>query len=129
MRERVFAGDHPMVVAALTELARQALRLGKVDYASAQAAKAAAMADRLHPQPAPGQVAAHAIDAAAKLMSADFAAAGIAITRAESLLAALPGDAELQATVDYVHGELCKRPRTPAVPACAGIEPTEPALP
>lgn len=130
MRERVFSGDHPMIVTALTDLASQALRVDKPDYAVEQAAKAVAMADRLDPTPNHNAVKARSVWAGALLTTKKFLASGEVVTRAEKDLAAMKSPADfLVARVEHVRAELCKRPRTPAVPSCAGIRPTEPALP
>jgi len=130
MRERAFAGDHPMRVTALTDVARQALRMQEFDYALAQSAKAVAMADRLDGKPNRDATMARTVWSGALLMSKDFVGAGEVISRAERDLAAMSApDEDLVANVDYIRTNLCKRPRRPRVPSCAGITPTEPALP
>jgi tetratricopeptide (TPR) repeat protein len=49
MHRRAFRGDHEMVLVPMTNLARQALALGRLDQAEAAAGEAAAMAERLYP--------------------------------------------------------------------------------
>jgi hypothetical protein len=130
MRERALGGDHPMLVSALAGLAQTALRLERTDEGLALAARAEAMALRVFPQPDRARVFASLVHAGALINAADYVAAGEAITRAEQDLAALADKPEdLVATVPAVRHALCRRPRSPPVPSCAGIEPTEPALP
>jgi len=70
------------------------------------------------------------IQAGALINNKRFVEAGETLSRAETELAKLdaPPDYIVQG-IGYVRTGLCKRPRAPAVPSCAGIEPTEPALP
>ena len=75
-------------------------------------------------------VFAAAMHAAALINSGRYVEAGDVVVHAEAGLAALsPAPEDLAATVPALVHALCRRPRTPAVPRCAGIEPTEPALP
>ncbi len=130
MRERVFSGDHPMIVTALTDLGEQALRVNKVPYGVEQAAKAVAMADRLESAPNYNAVKARSVWAHALLLNKDYSAAGDVISRAEKDLAAMDAPPDyLVARVVRVRTDLCQRPRTPAVSSCAGIPTTEPAFP
>lgn len=130
MRERVFSGDHPMIVTALTDLADQALRVNRFAYGAEQAAKAVAMADRLEPAPNYNAVKARSVWAHALLLTKDYPAAGEVISRAEKELAAMDAPPDyLVARVVRVRTELCKQARPPAVSSCAGIPPTEPARP
>ena len=70
------------------------------------------------------------VHAAALINSERYVEAGDVLAHAEAGLAALsPPPEDLLATAPALLHALCKRPRTPAVPRCAGIEPTEPALP
>ncbi|MEO7251337.1 MAG: serine/threonine-protein kinase, partial [Arenimonas sp.] len=130
MREQVFGGDHPMLVTALTDVARQALRLEKYDYAVAQSSRAVAMADRLDPAPNRNAIMARTVWSGALLMSKNVLGSGDVISQAEKDLAGLKApDEDMVAVVEYIRTELCKRPRTPAVPSCAGIASSEPAQP
>lgn len=94
MREQVFSGDHPMVLRALTDLARQALVTGRNALALETSERAAAMADRLHAEPAVAQLLAWAVWGDALRTSADTAGAVRALQRAEQLLAQLPDASE-----------------------------------
>ncbi|WP_290890962.1 serine/threonine-protein kinase [Arenimonas sp.] len=128
MRRAAFKGDHPMIVGSAYSLAMDALRREEFAYAESLARDAAAMADRLGAVEM-GIMARVAL-AGTMIQTRDFTAAGEHAAQARERLASLPApEAYLVANVDKVISELCKRPRTPAVAACAGIEPTEPALP
>ena len=130
MRERALGGrDHPLLVMALTGLAQTALRLDRTEEGLALAARGEEMAVRIYPQPHRTRVFAIAMHAAALINSRRFVDAGEATTRAEAALAEMAEPPEdLAAFVPSLRHELCKRPRDPAVPSCAGIEPTEPPL-
>lgn len=91
MRRNVFAGDHPMLVQALTSLARQALSMERLDVAAEAAAEAADMADRMA-----AREASHASQLLARL------------THAETLLAL--GEPEAAAAALGQAGELLRRP-------------------
>jgi hypothetical protein len=96
----------------------------------ALATRAVDIARVAYPQPNADTAFAMGIQAGALINSKRFVDAGEVLTRAEAELARLDAPPEyIVQGIGYVRQGLCKRPRTPAVPSCAGIEPTEPALP
>lgn len=130
IRERSFPDDHPMLVGPLAGLAQLSLRADRTDEGLRYAARADAMARRVYAAPDRNAVFAAAMHAAALINSGRFVEAGEVVAHAEAGLAALPVPAEdLQALLPNLVHALCKRPRDPAVARCAGIAPTEPALP
>ena len=92
--------------------------------------EAVGVAGRAYPEANEYTVFARLIQAGALINSKRFLEAGDALVLAEAELATLdaPPDYVVQGA-KYTREGLCKRPRSPAVPSCAGIEPTEPALP
>lgn len=120
MHRHAFKGDHAMVLVPLTNLARLALDLERIDLAAPAAEQAAAMAERLYPD---GQrasfVNALAALAAVRLAQHRDADARPLLGRAQKALARL--DAAPAATRKYV-AELVTRacPRDPT--ACAASE-------
>jgi len=130
MRQRIFGGDHPLLITPLTDLALEAIKRKDLELALELGAMAEAMSQRVHPAPHPNSVMAMSVHSIALINSRQFLAAGDVVSRAEAMLADLtdPPDYVRDNVVGIRHG-LCMRPRTPPVPSCAGIEPTEPALP
>jgi serine/threonine-protein kinase len=130
LRERAFGGDHPMLVDLMAGVAQMAMRLGDNEYGLAEAARADAMARRVFTEPHRTTLFAKFTHTAALLNSGRFVEAGELALAAEAELAALPEPPDdLVQMVPVLRANICKRPRDPPVPACAGIEPTEPALP
>jgi serine/threonine-protein kinase len=128
MRRRIFNGDQPLLVTPLTDLALEHIKRGEYDQSLALSGEAIAMARRVYPGPHPHTVMALNVQGIALLNSGQFLAAGEIIVQAETALAALVDPpAHVGDTVVGLRQALCKRPRTPPVPSCAGIEPTEPA--
>lgn len=130
MREAVLGGAHPALVRPLMDLAQSALMRGEADYGLQLATRAVEVATTAWPQPNADTVFARGIQAGALINNRRFVDAGEAISRAEADLAALEDAPDyIVEGIGYVRQSLCKRPRTPAVPSCAGIAPTEPPLP
>ncbi|HEY9145284.1 MAG TPA: tetratricopeptide repeat protein, partial [Thiobacillus sp.] len=128
MRRRIFGGDHPLLVTPLTDLALEHLKRGNLEQSLAIAAEAEAMGRRVYPGPHQATVMAMNVQGIALVNSKQFLAAGEVISRAEAALSELSDPpAFVGETVRGLRAALCKRPRTPPVPSCAGIEPTEPA--
>ncbi len=130
MREAVLGGEHPALVRPMMDLAQSALGRGEAERGLALSTRAMEIALAAYPQPNADTVFAMGIRAGALINNKRFLEAGEQISRAEVDLAKLdaPPDYIVQG-IGYIRQGLCKRPRTPAVPSCAGIEPTEPALP
>ena len=122
MHRRSFDGDHVMVLVPMTNLARQALDLGKLELAAEWSEKAVAMADRLYPDSSHHyQVNALAALAATRLAQARDAEAATVLRRARRLLAGL--DNAPASTSDYVAGlfkQVCGAAIDPS-PDCAGV--------
>ncbi|MFY2762783.1 protein kinase domain-containing protein [Arenimonas sp. MALMAid1274] len=130
MRRRAFKGDHPMLVTAMNSVAIQAMRLKKFNLAKTQAEESVAMSARLYPEPTGNQIMAVSTLGGARLMSGDPQGAGQALQQGVALLGKMRQPEEyLAQNLQKLLDELCKRPHEPAVEACAGITPTEPALP
>ena len=130
MREAALGGEHPSLVRPMMDLAQSALMRGDAPTGLALATRAVDISRKAYPQPHADTVFAMGIQAGALINNKRFLEAGEAITRAEAELARLDAPPEyIVQGLGYVRQGLCKRPRTPAVPSCAGIEPTEPALP
>jgi serine/threonine-protein kinase len=130
MREAALGGAHPSLVRPLMDLAQSALMRDDAATGLALATRAVDIARVAYPQPNADTAFAMGIQAGALINSKRFVDAGEVLTRAEAELARLDAPPEyIVQGIGYVRQGLCKRPRTPAVPSCAGIEPTEPALP
>ncbi|MCX7034766.1 MAG: serine/threonine-protein kinase [Arenimonas sp.] len=130
MREAALGGEHPSLVPPLMDLAQSALMRGDAEVGLALATRAVAISRTAFPQPHADTVFALGIQAGALINNKRFLDAGEAISLAEADLARLDAPPEyIVQGIGYVRQGLCKRPRTPPVPSCAGIEPTEPALP
>ncbi|MBP6627354.1 MAG: tetratricopeptide repeat protein, partial [Arenimonas sp.] len=130
MREQVLGDSHPALVRPLMDLARDAMMRGETDYALEQAIKAVAVAERAYAEPSVDRVYALVMHAGALINAKQFLQSGEVLMRAEAEAATLQAPPDyLTEGLSYTRRELCKRPRTPAVPSCAGIVPTEPALP
>ena len=130
MRRSVLGNSHPAMVMPLLDLAQGSLMRGDAAAGLALSTEAVEVAGRAYPQPNEYTVFAQLIQAGALINSKRFLDAGEALVQAESDLATLDAapDYVLQGA-KYTRQGLCKRPRTPPVPSCAGIESTEPALP
>ncbi|HUD41068.1 MAG TPA: serine/threonine-protein kinase [Dokdonella sp.] len=121
MHRRAFRGDHEMVLVPMTNLARQALALGRLDQAEEAAGEAAAMAERLYPD---GR-SHYRLNALAALAGTRLAQGRD--TEAAALLLRLrtPPDALAQApasTRDYAAeliAQLCGEGRSTAAPCAA----------
>jgi tetratricopeptide (TPR) repeat protein len=130
MREAVLGGEHPALVRPLMDLAQSALMRGEADTGLQLATRAVAVATQAWPQPNADTVFAMGIQAGALINSKRFLEAGEVVSRAEADLARLADAPDyIVEGIGYVRQGLCKRPRDPPVPSCAGIAPTEPALP
>lgn len=128
MRRRIFGGDHPLLVTPLTDLALEHLKRGDLEQSLAIATEAEAMGRRVYPWPHQATVMAMNVQGIVLVNSKQFLAAGEVISRAEAALKELSDPpAYVAETVRGLRAALCKRPRTPSVPSCAGIEPTETA--
>lgn len=130
MRRSVLGDSHPALVMPLLDLARESLRRDDAAAGLALATEAVGVAGRAYPQANEYTVFSLLIQSAALINSKRFLEAGQVLSQAETDLATLvsPPDYVVQGA-KYTREGLCKRPRTPAVPSCAGIEPTEPAMP
>ncbi len=100
MRKRLFKSAHPLIVRGLTNVARQALELDRVDLALASAREAVDTGDRAFTKAHAYQVLALAVLAESLARHADAAAAANALVRAEVELAAL--DEPIASVTDYV---------------------------
>ena len=130
MREAVLGGAHPALVRPLMDLAQSALMRGEADQGLQLATRAVDVATKAWPQPSADTVFAMGIQAGALINNRRFLEAGEVVTRAEADLARLPDAPDyIVQGLGYVRDGLCKRPRDPPVPSCAGIVPTEPPLP
>lgn len=130
MRESVLGGKHPSLVRPMMDLAQSALMRGDAATGLALATRAVDISRVAYPQPHADTVFAMGIQAGALINSKRFIDAGETLTQAEAQLARLDSPPEhIVQGLGYVRQGLCKRPRAPPVPSCAGIEPTEPALP
>lgn len=130
MRRSVLGDSHPAMVMPLLDLAQASLMRGDPAAGLALSTEAVGVAGRAYPEANEHTVFARLIQAGALINSKRFLEAGDALVLAEAELATLdaPPDYVVQGA-KYTRDGLCKRPRSPAVPSCAGIEPTEPALP
>lgn len=90
MRRKVFREEHPMVVTALSNIARLSLRAGDAASALTYAREGAAIADRVYTEPNRFHPTIHATLADAWLANADPDTAHLSWSRAGELLAALP---------------------------------------
>jgi len=121
MHRRAFRGDHEMVLVPMTNLARQALALGRLDQAEEAAAEAAAMAERLYPD---GR-SHYRLNALAALAGTRLAQGRDAEAAALLLRLQTPPDALAQApasTRDYaaeLAAQLCRDGRYTAAPCTA----------
>lgn len=122
MRERVFRGDNPSVVTALTHVARLTADGGDVAAARQVAERAAAMADRVYAEPNARHATAHATLARVRADAGDVAGAGAALQRARALLAKVEDPpASVEDQVARAAAALCARPEAPQ--AACGAEP------
>jgi serine/threonine-protein kinase len=109
MHRRSFDGDHVMVLVPMTNLARQALDVGKLDLAAEWSEKAVAMADRLYPQSSHHyQVNALAALVATRLAQGRNDEAATLLQRTRTLLASL--ETPPASTRDYVAGLVARMP-------------------
>ena len=130
MRRSVLGKSHPALVMPLLNLAQGSLLRGDAAAGLALATEAVEVAGRAYPGTNEYTVFARLIQAGALINSKRFLDAGEALVQAESDLATLdPAPDYVLQGAKYTRQGLCKRPRAPPVPSCAGIEPTEPALP
>ncbi|HEU0152901.1 MAG TPA: serine/threonine-protein kinase [Arenimonas sp.] len=130
MRRSVLGDSHPAMVMPLLDLAQVALMRGDAEDGLALATEAVGVAGRAYPEANEYTVFAKLIRAGALINSKRFLEAGETLVLAETELAGLaePPDYVVQGA-RYTRDGLCRRPRSPPVPSCAGITPTEPALP
>ncbi len=130
MREAVLGDEHPALVRPMMDLAQSALMRDEAEYGLELATRAVEVATQAWPQPNADTVFAMGIQAGALINNKRFVDAGEVLTHAEAELAKLDDAPDyITQGIGYVRQGLCKRPRNPPVPSCAGIEPTEPALP
>jgi tetratricopeptide (TPR) repeat protein len=120
MHRRSFKGDHVMVLVPMTNLARQAIELGRADAAATAAESAVAMADRLY-QDSDHHYHANALTtlAEARLLQGSLDAAADAVIRARTSLASL--EAPPASSVAYTDGvveRLCANPVSTRFPIC-----------
>lgn len=130
MREGVLGDKHPALVRPMLDLAQSALMRDDAETGLRLATRAVEVATQAYPQPNADTVFAMGIQAGALINNKRFVDAGEVLSRAEADLAKLEAPPEyIVEGLGYVRQGLCKRPRDPPVPSCAGIVPTEPALP
>ena len=110
MRRKVFRNQHPMVVTALSNIARLSLKSGDADTALTHATEGATMADLVYTEPNRFHPFIHATLADAQLANDDVTAAQRSWSRARDLLATLPdAPPSVVRWVEEVRGRLCKR--------------------
>jgi tetratricopeptide (TPR) repeat protein len=118
MRRKVFRNEHPMVVSALSNVARLQLRSGDAAGALVHADEGAAMADRVYTAPNRFHPSIHATLADARLALDDLAGARSALWRARQLLAEMGEDTPPSTArwVEEVGMRVCARDAA----SCAG---------
>lgn len=111
MRRKVFRNEHPMVVAALGNVARLQLRSGDMAGALAHAEEGAAMADRVYTAPNRFHPTIHATLADSRLALDDVTGAVQALRRARSLLESMGEDLPPSTArwVEEVGTRVCQR--------------------
>ncbi|MEO7431916.1 MAG: serine/threonine-protein kinase, partial [Dokdonella sp.] len=117
MHQHSFSGDHVMVLVPMTNLARQALDVGKLDLASEWAEKAVAMADRMYAKSSHHyQVNAVAALAATRLAQGRTPEAIELVARTHTLLAGLDNvPASTRDYVDNLTRRVCERSGPPTL--------------
>lgn len=119
MRARVLGDDHPLLVRALTNVARQALALQHVDQAEEAARLAVAIAGRAFATPDPQTAQALLALAEVRLHQGDVDGAGEHLHQARAILAQWPEvSAGMQARLAQVEQAWCADPAAAVAMAC-----------
>ncbi|MCK9489521.1 MAG: serine/threonine-protein kinase [Xanthomonadales bacterium] len=125
MRGRVLAADHPLRVRALTNVARQALELERLDLAAEAAGEAVAVAARAFSAPTPQALQALVTLADVRLRQGDAVAAGNLLGRARQMQARLPeANVRMQAHLEQIEQAWCADPAAAGAVLCQGLTTT-----
>ena len=122
MREKIFRGDHPMLVAPVSGLAMWAVGLKKYDEAVVLAEKAAKMSERVYAESNHSTAFAWWTLSLAQTKTGDFAAAGESLQRSEREFAKLdPPPEDLAESIPALREHLCDQAKAQgtAVAICA----------
>ncbi|MGB4858288.1 MAG: serine/threonine-protein kinase [Dokdonella sp.] len=111
MRRRLLGDDHPMVVVALTSVARMAVAVDDKELALSSAREASQLADKVYTEPNSRHVQAWTALAEAEMLNGHAAASANALLRARQIMATItsptPSIAEY---LDAVRTRLCESP-------------------
>lgn len=110
MRRRLVAGDHPMIIVALNNVARLGAKLRQLDLASTHAEQATQMANRVYTTPNMWRASAHATLAEVRSLQDLHPQAQTVWLEAKRLMAEVPEPRPSAAkNLERVRSEICAR--------------------
>ena len=111
MRRRVLGDDHPMVVVALTSVARMAVAVDEKKLALSASREASQLADKVYTEPNSRHTQAWTALAEAEMLNGNAAASAKALLRARQIMATIASPTpSIGEYLDSVRARLCQAP-------------------